>query len=88
MLIAFLLLQFWRNRILGAGTRNQTPDILFTTQALYQLSYTGIILVLLVGIKPTVIGFEGLVRLSGRRVNYYGGQTGIRTLGTLSGSTI
>ncbi len=38
--------------LVGAGTRSRTRDLLITNQLLYQLSYTGVILVRARIIRP------------------------------------
>ena len=49
--------------IKNAGERNRTPNLLITSQLLYQLSYTGICIHIMVardGIEPPTQGFSVL----------------------------
>ena len=42
----------------GAGERNRTPNLLITSQLLYQLSYTSVLMVPQSGIEPLTRGFS------------------------------
>ena len=42
----------------GAGERNWTPNLLITSQLLYQLSYTSVLMVPQSGIEPLTRGFS------------------------------
>jgi len=79
------------SRLFGSGGRARTADILVNSEALYQLSYTGIVVVLPPGLEPGPTRYEGVVppcNTSGACLGWTTGLEPATTGITTQGSTI